>query len=226
MGAERGVAIGQAYSEATIAADGAPIPASANVVLISTDSKESGLWLWQGEAPSQPSPPRPKSRAQQILRRIIPAAGWGGWITLPAGSVLILIVVSMMPRPDRSVSADAPAVALSSASSSTIAHPIVAVPPAKSTVALSSAPLPAVAGPIAAVPSAKPTEAQLDQVRVPSSPADKIKAREPEPRMTSWRAPKSSQTSRKIHASHVRRGPVPMPGVLTPPPMTWHGGGY
>jgi len=66
MGAEQGVSMGQAYSKAAIAADGVPIPASANAVLISTDSKESGLWLWQGETPSQPSPPQPKSRAQQI----------------------------------------------------------------------------------------------------------------------------------------------------------------
>ena len=59
MGAEQGVSMGQAYSKAAIAAGGAPISASANAVLISTDSKESGLWLWQGEAPSQPSPPGP-----------------------------------------------------------------------------------------------------------------------------------------------------------------------
>ena len=56
MGAEQRLAIGQAYSEAAIAAGGAPIPASANAILISTDSKVSGLWLWQGEAPPQPSP--------------------------------------------------------------------------------------------------------------------------------------------------------------------------
>jgi hypothetical protein len=141
---------------------------------MSTDSKESGLWLWHGEAPLQPSLPRPKSRAQPIFRRIMPAAGWAGRIALPIGLALIAIAVSMTPHPERSVSADKPA------------------------VALSPAPSPAAADLIVAVPAAKPTQAQLDQVQVPSEMAAKIRAREPEP---NWRLqPKSSRTSRKSYA--------------------------
>jgi hypothetical protein len=181
---------------------------------------ERGLWAMhteQGgssEAPPPPSLSGPKSRDQQILRRIMPAAGWAGWIALPTGLALTLIAISMMPHPDRPVSADRPAVALSSAPSPTVAP--------------SSAPSSTVARPIVAIRPVELTEAQLDQVRVPSAPAAKITTRGPEPRMAKWRAQlKSSRTARKNHASHVRRGPpVPMVRVLTPPPMTSHGGGY
>jgi hypothetical protein len=65
MGAQQGVSMGQVYREAPIAA---PMSASANTVLISTDSKESGLWLWQGEAPSQPSPPGPNLGPGKFFR--------------------------------------------------------------------------------------------------------------------------------------------------------------
>jgi hypothetical protein len=181
---------------------------------------ERGLWAMhteQGgssEAPPPPSLSGPKSRDQQILRRIMPAAGWAGWIALPTGLALTLIAISMMPHPDRPVSADRPAVALSSAPSPTVAP--------------SSAPSSTVARPIVATRPVELTEAQLDQVRVPSAPAAKITTRGPEPRMAKWRAQlKSSRTARKNHASHVRRGPpVPVVRVLTPPPMTSHGGGY
>jgi hypothetical protein len=190
----------RAYRKAVAVTGGAP-----NAVLISTDSKEAGLWLWQGEAPPPPAPPRPKSRAQKFLRRSTPATRWAGWIALPAGLALASIAVSMMPHPDRSVSADTPAVALSSAPSPTIAPPIASVVPAEA------------------------TEAKLDQVQVPSAPpAAKITAQGPEPPVVTGRAQhKLSRTARKTHASHVRKRPLfPSPGVLTPPPMTWHGGGY
>ena len=214
MHTEQGGSIGRAYSKAAAVTGGAPISPSADAVLISTDSKEAGLWLWQGEAPPPPSLSGPKSRDQQILRRIMPAAGWAGWIALPTGLALTLIAISMMPHPDRPVSADRPAVALSSAPSPTVAP--------------SSAPSSTVAGPIVATRPVELTEAQLDQVRVPSAPAAKITARGPEQRMTKSPAQhKSSRAVRKARASHVRKGPpVPIPEVLTPPPMTWHGGGY
>lgn len=195
----------RAYRKAVAVTGGAPISPSANAVLISTDSREAGLWLWQGEAPPPPAPPRPKSRPRQFLRRIAPAARWAGWIAVPAGLALASIAVSMMPRPDRSVPADTPAVALSSAPSPTVAHPIASVLPAEA------------------------TEAKLDQVQAPSAPpAAKITAEGPEPPVVKARAQhKLSRTARKTHALHVRRGPpVPMVGVLTPPLTTWHGGGY
>jgi hypothetical protein len=156
MHAESRELIGEAYSNAPIVMGTAPISPSAR--LVSTDLKESGLWLWQGEAPPPPTLPRPKSRNQQFLRRIMPAAGWAGWIAVPAGLALAFFAVSMIPRPDRPVSADRPAVALSSAPSPVVTPPIVPVPPAERTAA------------------------KLDQVQVPSAPsAAKITAQGPEP---------------------------------------------
>ena len=107
--------------------DDAPISLLTDTVLISADSKEAGLWLWQGEAPPPASAPRPKSRDRQILHRIMSAGGWVGWIALPTGLALTLIAISMMPHPDRPVSADRPAVAPSSAPSPTVARPVIAL---------------------------------------------------------------------------------------------------
>ncbi len=199
----RGKFMGQAYSEAPIVTGDAPIAPS--TALISTDIKEAGLWLWQGEVPPTAALPQPKSRDRQFLRRIMPAVRWAGWIAVPVGFALAFLAVSMVARPDRPVSADTPAVALTSAQS------------------------PAVTRPIAPILPAEVTEAKLDQVQVPSArPATKITAQGPEPPVVKGRAQhKLSRTARKTHASHVRRGPpVPIAGVLTPPVMTWHGGGY
>ena len=201
MHAEQRGSMGQAVA----VTDDAPTSNSSDAVLISTDSKESGLWLWQGDAPSPPSFPRPKSRDRHILRRIMPAAGWAGWIALPTGLALTLIAILMIPHPDRPVSADRPAVAPSSATSP-----------------------PPLGAPVVAAPPPEPATARLDQEKVPSAPAAQIMTRTPEPRMAKSRAQhKSSRVVRKTHLSHVRRGPLfPIPGVLTPPPMTWHGDGY
>jgi len=203
MHAESREFIGETYSNAPIVTGTPPISPSAP--LVSTDIKEAGLWLWQGEAPPLPAPPRPKSRDQGYLCRIMPAAGWVGWIAMPAGLALAFLAVSMTPRPDRSVSVDTPG------------------------GARSSVPSPAVTRPIDPVPPAERTEAQVDQAQVPSvAPAAKLMARGPEPPVMKGRAQhKLSRTGRKTHASHVRKRPLfPTPGVLTPPPMTWHGGGY
>ena len=193
---------GQACAKTPIVTSSAPVSPSA--VLISSDIKQSGLWLWQGGAPPSPSLPQPKSRDQEILPRIMPAAGWAGWIAVPAGLALAFLAVLMMPHPDRPVSADRPAAEPSSAPSPTVAHPIVAVTPAE------------------------PKKAQLDQVQIPSAPAAKIMAQGPEPPVAKGRAQrKFSRTASKTHTSQARRGPLFLtPGVLTPPPMTWHGGGY
>jgi hypothetical protein len=203
MHAESRELLGETYSNALIATRTPPISPSAR--LVSTDFQESGLWLWQGEAPSTSAPTRPKSRNQQFLRRIMPATGWAGWLVVPAGLALAFFAVSMIPRPDRPVSADRPAVALSSASSPAVTPPIVPVPPAERTAA------------------------KLDQVLVPSAqPAAKPTAQGPElPAVKARAQHKVSRTARKTLASHVRKRPLfPTPGVLTPPPMTWHGGGY
>jgi hypothetical protein len=192
MHAEPEEIAGQASSKAPIVTGNVPISASA--ALISADTKESGLWVWQGEVPPSRSFWRRKSSALQTLRRIMPAARRVGWIALPTGLALVFITILMKPHPDRLVSADTPA------------------------VALSSAPLPTVARPIVAVPPAELTEAQMDQVRVPSAPATKITAHGLEPPVAKGGAQrKLSRTARKTHASHVRRGPLFPPGALTPP---------
>jgi hypothetical protein len=184
----------------------ATIPIFPSAPLVSTDLEESGLWLWQGDAPPSPALARPKSRDQRFLRRVIPAAGRAGWIAVPAGLALAFLTVSMLLRP---VSPDSPAVALSS-------NP-------------SSNPSPGVTRPIVPVPPAELTKADLDKAQVPSEPrAAELTAQGPEPLVATGRAQhKLSRIARKTHASHLRRRPLfPMPGVLTPPPMTWHGGGY
>ena len=192
--------MGETYGKAPIVTGTPPIFPSAP--LVSTDLKESGLWLWQGDAPPPPALARPKSPDQRFFRRVMPAAGWAGWMAVPAGLALAFLTVSMLLRP---VSPDRPAVALSSAPSPGVTRPIVSVPPAEL------------------------TEADLDKVQVPSEPrAAELPAQGPEPLVAKGRAQhKSSRIARKTHASHVRKRPLfPRPGVLTPPPMTWHGGGY
>jgi hypothetical protein len=192
--------MGQTHGKAPIVTATTPIFPSAP--LVSTDLQESGLWLWQGDAPPPPALARPKSRDQRFLRRVIPAAGRAGWIAVPAGLALAFLTVSMLLRP---VSPDSPPVALSSNPSPGVTRPIVPVPPAEL------------------------TKADLDKAQVPSEPrAAELTAQGPEPLVAKGRAQhKLSRIARKTHASHLRRRPLfPMPGVLTPPPMTWHGGGY
>ena len=185
----------------------APIRLSSpDPALISTGSEEAGLWLWHGEAPPPPSLPQPKLRVRHILARMKPPARWAAWTALPGGLALTLLAVSAMYSvpPHWSQSADAPAVGLAPTASPTTAPSIAAVPPAP------------------------PTEVQSDQTRASLAPAPQISGQGSEQPMVSSRAQrKSPGTGRKTHASLVRRGsPVLIPGVLTPPVMTWHGGGY
>jgi hypothetical protein len=200
----------------TAVADDAPISPAADTVLISTDSKEAGLWLWQGEIPSPSSVAQPKPRGPQILRRIMPAARWAGWVALPTGVAFISIAVTMMPHPNRPVSTGTPTDAPSSVPSPAVAPSSAPSP----SVAPSSASSPSVAPPVVGVPRAEPTTARLNQVQVSSAPTAKIAPRGPEPRIAKLRAHrKPSRTERKIHASQVHKGPLfPIPGVLTPPP--------
>ena len=201
MHAESRELIGETHSNAPIATGTPPISPSAR--LVSTDLKESGLWLWQGEAPPTSALTRPQSRNQQYLRRIMPGAVWAGWIAVPAGLALAFFAVSIIPSPDRPVSADRPAVALSSAPSPAVTPPIVPGTPAE--------------------------EGKPEQVQVPSAPpAAKITKYGAEAPVVKGRSqPKLLRNARKNHASHVRKRPLfPTPGVLTPPPMTSYGGGY
>ncbi len=197
----------QADSNAAFVAASAPVtPSSVDAALISTDSREGGLWLWQGKSLPPPSLPQPKSRVQQILARIVPVARRLGWLALPGGFALTFLAVSIMPRsapPPGPVSSDAPAVALPPPSSPTVSRPIVAGSPGDL------------------------IDGQLHQAQILPPPAQ-IMARGPEQRMAKWHPQrKSGRTVRKNHVWLVRRGPAMLvPGVLTPPPMTGNGGGY
>ena len=192
MHAELGELMGQTHGKVPSVTATTPIFPSAP--LVSTDLQESGLWLWQGDAPPSPALARPKSRDQRFLRRVMPAAGWVAWIAVPAGLVLAFLSISVPLRP---VSPERPAIALSSAPSPDVTRPIVPVPPAER------------------------TEADLNRVQVPSEQrAAELTAQGPEPLVAKGRAQhKMSRIARKTHASHLPKRPLfPMPGVLTPPP--------
>lgn len=202
----------QVDAKVEIVTGDAPMPPSADTELIGTGNEESGLWLWHGEALPPPSLAQPKSRVGRILAHMVPAARWAGWIALPSGLAVALLVVSVMmhsPRPDKPVPADAPAVPPQPLPSPAATPPIIPAPPM----------IPA--------PLTEPTADQSGQVQVPSAPTAQMSGRRPEHDRAKWHAQRTSPpTARKTHASVAHRGsPVMVPGVLTPP-MTWHGGGY
>ena len=188
---------------------GAPIRSpSSHSALSNTESQEAGLWLWRGEALPPPSAPTPKSRVQpksrvhQILSSMVPAARWAGWMALLGGLAVALLAASAMlhPTPPEE-SVDTPAVSLPPVPSATVARPSVAPAPAEL------------------------TEAQSDQTEAPLAPAAQTLARPAETRVAKSH-PQLPRTVRKTHASPVRRGPPTLiPGVLTPPSMTWRDGG-
>ena len=215
--------MGQTDAEVAITTGDAPMTLSrTDEALISNGNGEAGLWLWHGEALAQPSHPRPKSRLENILARVGPAARWAGLIALSGSVALTLLAVSVMRSapPHGSEAASAPTVAPPPVPSPTLTRPIAVAPP--------PVPAPTVAPPIVVVPPAQLPKAQPDQVQVPSAPPPQIGGQAPERQMVQWSSHrKSLRTVKKIHASHVRKGPqILFPGVLTPPVMTWHGGGY
>jgi hypothetical protein len=166
---------------------------------MSTESQESGLWLWHGEAPPSPSSSPPASRVRQILGRAVSAGRWGGWLALPGGLILGLLATSLLlsTPPDDLARADKPAVAVQPAPSPIVAPPLVPAPP----------------GSLAGV--------QLDQVERPTAPTAQTVAGGTGRQVAKWRAHlTSSATGRKIHASFARRASRVFE------PMTWHGGGY
>jgi hypothetical protein len=195
--------MGELDAKAGTVTTDAPITDAA---LISTGSGEAGLWLWHGEAPPRPSLPQPKSRVECILARIMPAARLAAWMALPGGLALTLLALSVVPSapPQRSEPTDKPAVILPLVPSPTTPRPIIAFPPAQL------------------------GDAQFDRVRAPSAPTAQILSREPERPVAQWRSQrKPLRIVRRTHAPRIRKGPtILITGVLTPPVMTWHGGGY
>jgi hypothetical protein len=165
---------------------------------VSAESQESGLWLWQGEAPPPRSRPEPLSRGRVFLDRIVAAARWTGWKAPAGGLILILLAASLVLRStplDGQISADTRAV--SPQPGSTLISTRSLIPP----------------------PSIELPDVALDQVRMPPAASTQMIAQPAEGQMVKRRAQRRSPPSvRRAHASFARRGsPVLIPGVLTPP---------
>src|ERR1700731_1013156 len=77
----------------------------ATVIVLNAIYEGDFVGFSYGFRPGRGPHDRPKSRDRHILRRIMPAAGWAGWIALPTGLALTLIAILMIPHPDRPVSA-------------------------------------------------------------------------------------------------------------------------
>ena len=157
---------------------------------VSAESQETGLWLWQGEAPPPRSRPGPLSRGRVILDRIVAAARWTGWIAPAGGLIFILLAALLVLRStalDRRISADMRAASPQPGSTLIATH-------------LLTPPL-----------SIELPDVRLDQVEIPTAAS--------EGQMVKRRAQRRSPPSvRRTHASFARRGsPVLVPGVLTPP---------
>src|ERR1700740_1038715 len=104
--------------EAAVPAFENPVSRGQGIVLsqaksVSAESQETGLWLWQGDAPPPRSRPEPLSGGRVILGRIVAVARWTGWIAPAGGLILILLAVALVLRstaPDMRISADKRAV--------------------------------------------------------------------------------------------------------------------
>ena len=165
---------------------------------ISAESRETGLWLWQGEAPPPRSHPEPLSRGRGILGRIVAAARSIRWIAPAGGLILILLAASLLlrsPPLDRRISAGTRAVSPQPGSTLIPSHSLISPP------------------------SIELPDVRLDQVQMPPPPAAQMMARPADGQMVNRRAQHRSPTSvRGTSASFARRGsPVLTPGVLTPP---------
>ena len=166
---------------------------------LSIASRESGLWLWHGEAPPPTSPLQLTSRLQ-LLGRIGFAVRQARRMALTNGLAVALLAASVLlysTPPEEPLPADKPAVATQLVSPPLVAPPIVPGPP----VSL--------------------TDPQSGQAQVASAPASRMTVRATGRQVTKWHAHRRSAAPlRKSQASFARGGP-PMFA-----PMTWHGGGY
>jgi hypothetical protein len=76
---------------------------------VRAESQDSGLWLWQGQAPPPRSRPEPSSRGPVILDRIVAGVRWTRRIAPAAGLILISLAASLVLRSttlDKRISAD------------------------------------------------------------------------------------------------------------------------
>ena len=176
----------------------------------SDENQASGLWLWHGKAPLPPL--QPASRVQQSPDPIVSASRRGGWLALPRGVALTLLVVMLCSTPlDKPPPADTPAVALEPVPSPAYAHAVIPAPPVS---------IPA--------PRVEHTDTQLDQAQMTSVRAALLPARGTDDQQAKKTARHTSaRTVRKTHAFAGRGSPFSIHGVLTPPePTVWHDGGY
>ena len=155
-----------------------------------------------------PSPPR---ASNNLLIRVS-ALRTGGWIALPGGVALTLLVVMLrLTPPDKSAPTDTPAVAFEPVPSPAEAHAVIPAPPVN-------------------IPASRVEDAdtQLDQAQMPSAPAALLPVRGTEHQVAKKTAHHTSaRTVRKTHAFADRGSPFVIHGVLTPPEATaWHSGGY
>ena len=98
---------------------------------MSAESQETGLWLWQAEAPPPQSRPEPLSGGRVILGRIVAAARWTGWIAPAGGLLLTLLATSLVLRStalDRRISVDTRTVFPQSASPLIATHSLIPPP--------------------------------------------------------------------------------------------------
>jgi hypothetical protein len=165
---------------------------------VSAESQETGLWLWQGEAPPPRSRPELLSRARGILGRIVAATRSIRWIAPAGGLIFILLAGSLVLHSmalDGRISADTRAAS---------PQPGSTLIPSRSLVSPPSIELP---------------DVRLDQAQMPAPPASQMTARPAEGQMVNRRAQRRSPTNvRGTSAAFARRGsPVLIPGVLTPP---------
>jgi len=183
-------------SENRVAEDGGIVLSQAKS--LSAESEETGLWLWQGEAPPPRSRREDLSRRRSILGRILAAPRWTGWIGRAGGLIFILLPASLVLRStplDGEIPADARVVSPQPRSTLVATHSLI--PP----------------------PSIELPNLRLEQVQMPLSAATQIMPEPREGQIANSRAQARSPTSvRRTHTRFARRGsPVLIPGLLTPP---------
>ena len=185
---------------------------SSDITSSHDENQESGLGLWHGTAPLQPSPPEPPSRVQQFVDPIVSALRRGGWMALPAGVALILLAVILRSTPpDTPAPADTAGVALEPVPPPADAHAVIPAPP----VDISA-------------PRVEHSDTALEQAQMASAPVALSPASGTEHLLAKKAAHHTlPRAVRKTHAFADRGSPFSIRGVLTPPdPTAWPGGGH
>ena len=151
---------------------------------VSAECQDSGLWLWQGQAPPPRSRPKPSSRGRVILDRIFAGVRWTGWMAPAGGLILISLAALLVLRSttlDRRFSADTRAQSLQLGSTLIATHSLI--PP----------------------PSIQLPDVGLDQLRMPPASSTQMIAQPAEGQMVKRRALRRSPPSvRRTHTAFAR----------------------